>query len=67
MLGLLVSGFQILAARLHFYENLALPEAVRVALRTIEEFDAVLEGRHLDGIDTKHGEELLQATRATNT
>ena len=57
---LLVGGVEILSRRLHFHENLALPETVGVALRAVRELDAVLKCVEHHGIDAEHGEELLQ-------
>ena len=57
---LLKRRIQILSARFHLDEDLALPEAVGVALRAIREFDSVLEGVEDDRIDAEDREELLQ-------
>ena len=59
---LLIGGVQILAARLHFDEYLALPEAVGVSGRAIRELDAMFKGGDRHGVDAEHGEELLQET-----
>ena len=57
---LLKGCVEVLAARLHLDEDLALPEAVDVALRAVRELDAVLKRGDGDGIHAEHGEELLE-------
>ena len=57
---LLVGGVEVLAARLHLDEDLALPEAVGVALRAVGELHAVLKGVDYDDVHAKQFEELLQ-------